>query len=135
MRIVVDTNVFVSALLAPGGGPGALLAAIDAGELTLVSAPQLIEELEEVLARDRFRVWVTSEQVAEYIDAVRQRAELVDDPEEIRPLSRDPDDDYLIALSREQGADALVSGDADLTTLELDDLDIITPRQLLDRLS
>lgn len=50
-------------------------------------------------------------------------------------MSRDLDDDYLIALARAADVDALVSGDEDLTTLDLDDLDILTPRQLLDRLS
>lgn len=61
MRIVADTNVLVSALLAPAGGPGALLAAIDAGEATLVLSPHLVSELEDVLARDRFRAWVSIE--------------------------------------------------------------------------
>ena len=45
------------------------------------------------------------------------------------------DDDYLIALARAAVVDALVSGDQDLTSLALDDLEIVTPRQLLDRLS
>lgn len=134
MRVVADTNVLVSALLAPGGGPGALLAAVDAGEVVLVAAPGLLDELAEVLARDRFRPWISMEQVEAYLDAIRQHAELVDDPDELMSVSRDPDDDYLIALARAAGVDALVSGDEDVTSLELDDLDILTPRQALDRL-
>ena len=134
MRIVADTNVLVSALLAPGGGPGALLAAVDAGEVNLVAAPALLDELGEVLARDRFRIRVSTEQVEAYLDAIRQHAELVDDPDEVTPVSRDPVDDYLIALARAARVDALVSGDEDLTSLELDDLDILTPRKVLDRL-
>jgi len=135
MRIVADTNVLVSALLAPGGGPGALLAAVDAGQVTLVASPGLLAELQEVLARDRFRTWVSTEQVEHYVGAVRQHAELVDDPKRVTPISRDRDDDYLIALARAAVVDALVSGDQDLTSLALDDLEIVTPRQLLDRLS
>jgi uncharacterized protein len=135
VRIVADTNVLVAALLTPGGGPGALLAAVDAGEMILVAAPGLLDELGEVLARDRFRIWVSTEQVETYLDTIRNHAELVDDPDEVTPVSRDPDDDYLIALARAAHADALVTGDEDLTSLELADLAILTPRQVLDRLS
>lgn len=63
MRIVADTNVLVSALLTPGGGPGALLAAVDAGDVTLIVAPALLDELEDVLSRERFRTWVSMKQV------------------------------------------------------------------------
>lgn len=46
-------------------------------------------------------------------------------------MSNDPADDYLVALARIADADALVSGDSDLTDLRLDDLTVMTPRQLL----
>lgn len=87
-----------------------------------------------MLARDRFRTWVSMEQVEAYVAAIRDHAELADDPDEVTPVSRDPDDDYLVALARATRVDALESGDKDLTRLELDDLDILTPRQVLDRL-
>jgi predicted nucleic acid-binding protein len=93
-----------------------------------------VDELEDVLARDRFRAWVSLEKVDEYVGVLRQRVELVDDPGELQAVSRDPDDDYLIALARAATVDALVSGDEDLTSLELDDLRIVSPRQVLDRL-
>lgn len=101
MRIVVDTNVLVSALLTPGGGPGALLAAIDAGDVTVVSSERLVGELDEVLARDRFRRWVAVERAREYVASIRGRAELIDDPEAVPRVSRDPDDDHLVALARQ----------------------------------
>jgi uncharacterized protein len=67
VRVVADTNVLVSALLTPSGGPGAILAAIDVGDLVLVASPALIDELEDVLARDRFRKWVSRGQVQAYL--------------------------------------------------------------------
>jgi uncharacterized protein len=78
--------------------------------------------------------WVSTEQVEDYVAAVRDRAELVPDPDDVTQVSSDPDDDYLVALARAAGVDALESGDEDLTSLELGDLDILTPRQVLDRL-
>ena len=134
MRVVADTNVLVSALLTPSGGPGAILAAIDAGDLVLVASPALIDELEDVLARDRFRRWVSMGHVQAYLAAIRDRAELVPDPDDVTAVSSDPDDDFLVALARAAGVDALVSGDEDLTSLELGDLDVLTPQQVLDRL-
>jgi uncharacterized protein len=59
---------------------------------------------------------------------------LVSDPDDVTSVSTDPDDDYLVALARAAAVDALVSGDEDLTSLELADLRILTPRQVLDRL-
>lgn len=65
---------------------------------------------------------------------MRENAEIVDDPQRVEPISRDPDDDYLIALSRAANADVLVTGDEDLTSVSVTGLEILTPRQLLDRL-
>jgi uncharacterized protein len=133
LRIVADTNVLVSALLTPGGGPGALLAAVDAGEVTLETTEHLIGELAEVLARDRFRNWVTIEQAEAYVERIRRRANVASEPDDVEAVSRDPDDDYLVTLARQQSA-ILVSGDEDLTILDVEDLEIITPREALDRL-
>jgi putative PIN family toxin of toxin-antitoxin system len=99
-----------------------------------VVSPALIDELKDVLMRERFRAWVSTEQVDEYLAPVRDRAELVPDPDDVTPVSSDPNDDYLVGLARAARVDALVSGDEDLTSLELGDLDILTPRQVLDRL-
>jgi putative PIN family toxin of toxin-antitoxin system len=90
VRIVADTNVLVSGLLTAGGGPGALLSSLDAGEVILVAAPGLLDELDEVLARDRFRTWASIEQIEAYVGAIQQRVEWVEDPDEITPVSREP---------------------------------------------
>jgi predicted nucleic acid-binding protein len=48
---------------------------------------------------------------------------------------RDPEDDYLVALARATGADALVSVDRDLLDASVDDLNICTPAAFLERLA
>ena len=52
-------------------------------------------------------------------------------------MCRDPDDDYLVALATARHADAIVSGDPDLHAIDNKQLDIeiLTPRQLVDRLA
>jgi len=52
-------------------------------------------------------------------------------------VCRDPRDDYLVALATASGAEAIVTGDLDLLAIDPSQLtiDVITPRQLVDRLS
>lgn len=61
MRIVLDTNVLVSALIAGGGPPGRVLAAIRRERLTLVTSEAQLAELRTVLTRDRLRPYLRSE--------------------------------------------------------------------------
>lgn len=82
--------------------------------IRFVVCPQLISELRDVLARKRFRRYFTIDEANVYTDAIEATAELVSDPEDILEVSLDPDDDYLIALARREGVDAIISGDSDL---------------------
>jgi putative PIN family toxin of toxin-antitoxin system len=113
-RVVLDPGVLVSALISPDGSPARLLREIRTGSLELVVSPHLLEELGDVLARQKFRRYVDLATVREYVDLLRREALAVPDPDDPLPLrSADPDDDYLIALARSQNA-VLVSGDKHL---------------------
>lgn len=113
-RAVLDPGVLVSALITPDGSPANLLREARAGGLELIVSPLLLEELEDVLGRQKFRRYVGLDAVREYVDLLRREALVVPDPEEPSPLrSADPDDDYLIALAQSQNA-VLVSGDKHL---------------------
>lgn len=133
-RVVVDTGVLVSALISPGGPTSLVLDALDAEEFTLIASPALLDELTRVLHRDKFRRYVTVEEADLFVADIRQRADLHPDPASVPSVSDDPDDDYLIALARESGADALVSGDSDLIELDLSELVTIRPATFLQRL-
>ena len=52
-------------------------------------------------------------------------------------MCRDPNDDYLVALATARHADAIVTGDPDLHAIDTEklDIEILTPRQLVDRLA
>ncbi len=113
-RVVLDPGVLVSALITPRGSPAKLLREVRAGGLELIVSPLLLEELEEVLGRRKFRRYVDPGAVREYIELLHREAVAVPDPEVASPLrSADPDDDYLIALAQSQNA-VLVSGDKHL---------------------
>lgn len=113
-RVVLDPGVLVSALITPDGSPARLLREICAGGLESIVSPLLLEELEDVLGRKKFRRYVDRAAVRDYLELLRCEALVVPDPEGPSPLrSADPDDDYLIALAQNQNA-ALVSGDKHL---------------------
>lgn len=134
-RVVIDPGVFVSALITPYGATAAMLDLIDTTPVDVVVSPRLLAELADVLRRDKFRPYLTTDQADQYLRELRDRTLMVADPAHVSPVCRDPDDDYLVALARVADVEALISGDADLTTLDLPDLDVLTPRALLDRLA
>jgi putative PIN family toxin of toxin-antitoxin system len=130
-RAVLDTNVLVSALISPSGPSAALLLELRGGAFELVASPTLLAELREVLGRDKFRRYVTETDVDAYVDLIRHEATILDDPTpSARPLSADPDDEYLLDLARAAAADVLVSGDAHLLDLR-GHLPVVTPAEFL----
>lgn len=90
----------------------------------------LLNELEAVLRREKFRRYVDLDGVAAYLDLLRRDARLAADPKTPPPIRcTDPDDDYLIALAHNQKA-ALVSGDGDLLELA-DEIPVFSPTEFL----
>lgn len=94
----------------------------------------VLQELEEVLHRPKLSRRVTPSERDEYLARVRLQADVVHDPGGSEGATRDPDDDYLVALARRERVDAIVSGDKDLVEVGLEDPPVWTPRQCLDRL-
>lgn len=104
------------------------------GRFELVVSKHLLRELEGVLARPKFRPYLTAEQARHYVGALGREAQLAEDPGDPEAVSEDPGDDYLVALVRVARAHVLVSGDPHLTSLQLPGLRVATPREFLDRL-
>ena len=132
MRVVLDPNVLVSAVISAAGPPREIVMAWVEGHFDLVASPALIGELRDVLARPRLRRWVSEATATEFIDGLAQDALMIDDPPPLARLSPDPDDDYLIALARSAEADYLVSGDRHLLSLADQLPPVLTPRQFID---
>lgn len=77
----------------------------------------LLHELEAVLLRPWFRRKLSYEEVLEYVLWLAEGATLAEEGE-IENVTADPDDDYLVALAKNSGADLIVSGDRHLLDLE-----------------
>jgi putative PIN family toxin of toxin-antitoxin system len=117
-RVVLDTNVLVSALLW-GGNSFHLLQAARYGRIQLVSSPPLCQELEGVLSRPKFHSHLNASGVSvqQLGQLYRGMAQVVDAPALAAPVSRDPQDDMVLACAVAAKADLIVTGDEDLLTL------------------
>ncbi len=132
MRVVFDTNVLFSARFSPTGVPGQLVRLALSGRFELVVSPALLDELTEALARTKSRLDPAA--IERYILELRQQLLVQDPAGQTVEWSRDPDDDYLLALALAADADAVVTGDRDLTDLVDPPVPVLTPRAFLDRL-
>lgn len=83
-------------------------------EFEAVVCPTLIGEFRDALASKYFKERFDPDDLAEIVANVEEAATDYPDPKEVAALLRDPDDDYLVALALESGADAIVTGDRDL---------------------
>ncbi len=133
VRAVVDANVLISAVLSAKGPSAEIVRASRDGEFELVISEMLLTELTRTLAYPRLRKRIPQEKADAYINWIRDHGRLGDDPTVAPPVgSRDPDDDYLLALAIEQRG-YLVTGDQDLLVLNAD-LPILTPAQFVAKL-
>lgn len=113
---VIDTNVWVSAFLNPGGAPARVWRAGKARLYGLITSPPLLGELLEVLCRPRIlRVRAASISDAEtFVQEIASAASFVSVSGSIK-LCRDPDDDLVLETAVVGRASYLVSRDEDVT--------------------
>jgi uncharacterized protein len=128
VRAVVDVNVLISGALSAKGSPAEILRASRDGQFELVVCELLLAELKRTLAYPKLRKRIAPEKAAAFVNWVGDHRTVAEDPASPPPVgSRDPDDDYLLALAIDRRA-YLVTGDQDLLGLS-NDLPILTPAQ------
>lgn len=132
MRVVLDVNVLVSALLSGSGAPGRLIALWLEGAFELVVSEELLAELGRALAYPKLREQISREDASDFIALLRSTASMLADAERPDHISRDPGDDYLLALAKASSS-ILVSGDRDLLVLA-PELPIQSPGAFLEHL-
>ena len=130
----MDPNVFISATITPNGALGPLISLIDDGTLVPVVTQHLVDEVVDVLGRPKLSKYVNPGAGAAFAGQMHRlgewHADIVDPP----AITRDPKDDYLVALALATGAEAITSGDDDLHATRDIGVEVLTPRELLTRL-
>ncbi len=137
MRVVLDTNIVMSALLWRGI-PYQLLQAIrQATSIQLYASAVLLEELADVLSRPSLagRLAVIGRSAEEVLLDYISVVQIVEAPALAQPVCRDPDDDAVLALGIAAQAELIVSGDKDLLVLgQYARIPIVTARAAIEAL-
>lgn len=131
MRIVLDTNVLISALIFPGSKPDQILSHIRRGEIDFYLSPFMLTELDRVL---RGKLHLGKSEANALVRAIRTVAHMVQPTERITVITIKDDDNRILECAFAAQAEFLVTGDkAHLLPLESYlETRIITPAQFLD---
>lgn len=129
IRVVLDTNIIVSALMQPLGPPARVFLLAHGGSIQLCVSGSVYAEYEEVIRRPRFRR--SEETIQSTLQTVRERGLWVKPADAIRACS-DPDDDIFLECAQAARAAYLVTGNIrDFPPTWLD-TEIVTPRRFLE---
>lgn len=134
MKAVLDSSVLVSAFLNPSGTPATLLQRARERAFTLCLSDDILQETARALNRPRIQrgYGYATEEVERFLTLLIQTAEIVHDLPNVPAVSRDPNDDVIIAAALTAQAAYLVTGDEDLLSLgKHEDVLIVTPRDFL----
>jgi putative PIN family toxin of toxin-antitoxin system len=139
LRVVLDTNIFISYLMVKAGIPSQLFNAWRALRYILVTSPAMIAEIRATAAYPRIRrkYHFTDEDVDDLINLLQMNAIVVAGKANVRNIiPEDPDDEKVLACTVEGRADLIVSGDHHLLNLEqYRGIRILTPAQFLSQLN
>ena len=106
VRIVLDTNVFVSALISRNGLPGRVLEAVKHQGLTLVTSTVQLDELRTVLSRERLGPYIRREEADDLIRNLEAVGEVVTTDLPDVEVSPDPDDNRILGTAIAGRADS-----------------------------
>lgn len=131
LRVVLDTNIYISAILF-GGSPEKILDLAEAGELKVFISPAITEELQRILSQ-KFN-WQAAD-IDKTARVISGFTNLVNPKVSVNILKRDPSDNRILECALEAKAELIVTGDTILQQLkQYKGMTIISPRQFMDTL-
>ncbi|MFZ0678069.1 putative toxin-antitoxin system toxin component, PIN family [Candidatus Binatus sp.] len=110
MRVVLDTNILISALIIQTGNPAAIYRGWQEGHFTVLTCAEHLDELRATLRKPAIAERIKPYKAGSLVNELKKLAECVDELPRVR-RSRDPSDDFLLSLSEAGRADYLVTGD------------------------
>ncbi len=120
MKIVLDANLFASALIKPDSNPGKILDLVQQNQVELILSPSVIKEIKRILLYPKIRKYhrKTAEEINAYFDDILMFAWIVEANEAVEVIKDDPTDNKYLACASEGEADYIVSGDHHLLNIE-----------------
>ena len=130
MRLVVDTNVFISGVFF-GGAPYEVLDAWRRGKIEFVLSPEILEEYRET--GEELATGFPGVDLTPWLDLLAVKATIVDAASLAEPVCTDPDDDKFLACALASRTRLITSGDkALLRASGYQGITVLPPRKLVD---
>jgi uncharacterized protein len=130
IRIVVDTNVFVSAIIKPASFPGKIVDLIGEGLVRLVISQDIITEIKQVFLYPKIKRLhrFSPKQINQYLAEISETATITAGNIQINGVKDDSKDNKYLECAVEGRADFIISGDHHLTDLkEFEGIKIVSP--------
>ena len=131
LKVVMDTNVFISGIFF-SGPPYQILKAWQSGMIELVVSQEILDEYQrvgQILAEERRSI-----DLKPILNFVIERAKVYKPAKLIRPVCEDPDDEKFIACALASGSGVIISGDRHLLNVSgYQGIEVLKPRQFVDR--
>ena len=134
-KIVIDTNILISALLSRRGAAFKLISLVGRGHYDYVLSVPLIIEYEDVLKRENSKIILSLESINNVLDRLCFHAELREIFYLWRPYLNDPKDDLVLELAVESNCDSIITYNLkDFKNIDKFGLEAITPRAFLQQI-
>lgn len=133
LKVVFDTNLYVSSLIKRGGKPDQIIRQIEKYELFCTE--EILEETHRVLRYPRIRRKhkLTEEEIVAHLVYIRSIATMVSHLPRVNIIKEDPEDNIILACAEKAKVDYIVSGDKHLKNLKsYKGIKIIPPADFLD---
>jgi putative PIN family toxin of toxin-antitoxin system len=134
MRIVLDANVLVSALISGKGAPANIVAYWQEERFELAISPPILQELERVLHYPKLweRYGLSEQQIRHFLHLLARQAVAVAPSQQLTVIEADPTDNRYLECALAAEAEVIVSGDRHLLALgEYEGIQILSPAGFL----
>jgi uncharacterized protein len=134
MKVVLDTNVVVSAFLSPGGAPAHILKLLEQEAFELIISEEILQEYAVALSYDRVQKLhkLTDQQILRVLEDLRTVATFVKPTVSLTVVASDPDDNKLFECALAGGAQCIVSGDTKVQAVKhYQGIEVVSPALFL----
>jgi putative PIN family toxin of toxin-antitoxin system len=131
VRVVLDSNIIVSACLTPEGAPATIVELALLGLFTVCLSPEILAEYREVLARPKFSRH--ADRIRILLEGIEEISEMIT-PQQRLTISPDEEDNRLLECAQAAKADLLVTGNRKHFPESIGDARIVSPRDFLTEL-